>query len=222
MKDNPLDNHQSFTISAAGRDWRITRTADLESLWEEMDGEDLDEDERIPYWTELWPSSTTLCAWLSERADLIRQRPCVDIGCGLGLTAMAGSLAGARVVCIDYEFEAVRHALNNAVRNKVPAPLAALMDWRSPALKPGAAAFVWGSDVLYEKRFAPAVARFLDHALMPGGKAWLADPGRNFFIEFEHEMTALAFERTVREKRTAPWKGREVNVYVHEFTKARP
>jgi len=215
----PWNNEESFIVNAAGRDWQISRTADLESLWDEMDADDLDEDERIPYWTELWPSSTTLCAWLFERRAEIGGRACIDIGCGLGLTAMAAGVAGAKVVCMDYEFDAVRHALGNARLNGAPAPLATLMDWRYPALKKGAASFVWGSDVLYERRFAPAVARFMNHALAPGGKAWLADPGRNFFTEFEDAMADLPFIRTRREKRTAPWKGRQVTVYVHEFTK---
>ena len=206
-----------FTVRAAGREWVITRTADLDLLWEQMD--ELGEDERIPYWTEIWPASAALAEWLVEKSQDLRGRACADLGCGLGLTTMAGGLAGASVVCLDYEFDAVRHALRNAILNGVPAPLATMMDWREPAIRREAFSFVWGADVLYEKRFASGVARFLDYALEPGGRAWLADPGRNFFAEFDAELADRPFQRTLRERRKLFWNGRDVQIYMHEFTK---
>ena len=80
-----------ITVTAAGRDWKLKRASDFDSLWDEMvaDGR-ADADEHIPYWTELWPSSIALCSWLSERRDEIAGRSCLDLGCGLGLTALAG------------------------------------------------------------------------------------------------------------------------------------
>ena len=38
------------------RQWQLSRAADLEQLWEAMTADSRDfEDERLPYWTELWP-----------------------------------------------------------------------------------------------------------------------------------------------------------------------
>jgi predicted nicotinamide N-methyase len=217
MSDRLEVDQGRFTVRAAGREWLITRTADLDDLWERMD--DLDGDERIPYWTEIWPAAAAMAEWLLEKAADVRGLMGVDLGCGLGLTTMAGCLAGARVLCLDYEFDAVKHALRNAGLNNVPPPLATMMDWREPAVKPGSFSFVWGADVLYEKRFAPGVARFLDYALEPGGRAWLADPGRNFFAEFDSELADKPFKRTLRERRKLFWNGRDVQIYMHEFTK---
>ena len=61
-----------ISVRAAGRLWRLERAADLEALWEAMtaDADDF-ADERLPYWTELWPSSLVLGEWLYEQ----RQRP---------------------------------------------------------------------------------------------------------------------------------------------------
>lgn len=85
-----------ITVTAAGRDWKLKRASDFDSLWDEMvaDGR-ADADEHIPYWTELWPSSIALCSWLSERRDEIAGRSCLDLGCGLGLTALAAASLGA-------------------------------------------------------------------------------------------------------------------------------
>ena len=57
-----------ISVRACGRLWRLQRAADLETLWNAMlDDPQNFEDERLPYWTELWPSSIALCRWLEER-----------------------------------------------------------------------------------------------------------------------------------------------------------
>lgn len=164
---------------ALGRDWIIERIADLETLWDAIGEDDFGDDERLPYWAELWPSSLVLADWLGENADRIRGRACVDMGCGLGLSAIVGSHLGARVAAFDYEVEPLVFAVRNADANRVPQPLWMQMDWRAPALRPGCAEIVWGGDIVYERRFIEPVGRFLDHALAPGGTAWIAEPGRN-------------------------------------------
>jgi predicted nicotinamide N-methyase len=103
----------------------------------------------------------------------------------MGLTALAGARLGARVVGLDYEWPAVAAARRNQDLNRhaLPrhhGPLWVQMDWRSPGIRPGSLAFVWGGDVVYEKRFIRPVADFLDLALARDGVAWLAEPGRNF------------------------------------------
>ena len=44
-------------LSLCGRQWHLERAGDLESLWDAMDSDEFGEDERLPYWTELWPAS---------------------------------------------------------------------------------------------------------------------------------------------------------------------
>lgn len=93
-----------ISVAAAGRQWRLTRAADLEELWDAMTADPHNfEDERLPYWTELWPSSVALAGWLAARQEEIAGRACLDLGCGLGLTALVGQWLGARVTAVDYE-----------------------------------------------------------------------------------------------------------------------
>lgn len=164
------------------------------------------EDERIPYWTELWPSSLVLAEWLALRRADIAGRRCLDLGCGLGLTALVGQWLGARVLALDYEEAALGFARRNADGNAVPQPLWVLMDWRRPALAARAFARIWGGDIMYEKRFVAPVLRLLAHALAPGGAVWVAEPGRSVYEAFRH---ALAGEG---------WTGRRV----HTATVASP
>lgn len=187
---------QTFSVQLLDRTWKMERHGDLESLWEAMD-DDLQarrrfaEDERLPYWTELWPSSVLLGHWLGQNAQAIRGQWCLDLGCGLGLSALAGASVGGRVLAMDYEWPAVAFTRDNARRNSAHirgsvTPLQ--MDWRSPALQTGVFACVWAADVMYERRFAEPLAGVLAHALAPDGKVWIAEPGRAVFEPFVRHM----------------------------------
>jgi len=165
-------------VEVEGRVWLIDRAADMEALWESMDDGDLDEDERLPYWAEVWPASVLLGRHILRNAVTLKGKSCLDLGCGLGLTGMIASSIGADVIGFDYEWPAVRFAQHNAELNNVPQPLWMLMDWRQPAVQQGAFDFIWGGDVLYEKRFFDPLIRLFRHALAPGGKIWIGEPVR--------------------------------------------
>ncbi len=171
-------------VTAAGREWLLFRPADLESLWESITDEKFSVDERLPYWVELWPASVALADVINERAGELRGKTCLDIGCGLGLTAMAASAAGAKVIGMDYEPEALLYARRNAEANHIPQPLWAVIDWRAPALAPRSCSFIWGGDIMYERRFVAPVMNFLEHALAPDGTVWIAEPNRNIYSLF--------------------------------------
>ncbi len=141
-------------------------------------------DERLPYWTELWPSSLVLADWLYQRRESLRGQPCLDLGCGIGLTALVAQWLGANVIGMDYEPEALRFARRNAEHNAVPQPLWTVMDWRKPAVKRRSLRFIWGGDIMYEQRFAAPVLDFLEYALAEGGAAWVAEPSRAVYDTF--------------------------------------
>lgn len=190
-------------VRCAGRDWTLLRPADFDSLWEDMvaDGR-ADADEHIPYWTELWPSSVVLADWLRANSDLLRGALCVDTGCGLGLTARVAASLGARVVAFDYEPEALVFAREGfAADGDDPAaePLWLAMDWRRPALPRGCADLVWGGDIMYERRFVDPVLRFFSHVLAPGGRVWVAEPGRDIYDHFLRALDGFG------------WTGRKVH-----------
>ncbi|MBU1003292.1 MAG: 50S ribosomal protein L11 methyltransferase [Proteobacteria bacterium] len=208
--------HQ-LTPEACGRRWIIELTADMETLWEAIGEDDFGDDERLPYWAALWPSSLALADWLGEHAERIRGRICLDMGCGLGLTAIVGASLGARVAAFDYELAPLTFAVGNAEANAVPQPLWLQMDWREPAVRPGCAEVIWGGDIVYETRFIEPVGRFLDVALAPGGVAWIAEPGRNIGPPFIRWMREHGFscERTLT--RNFPYEGHPVTVHILEI-----
>ena len=205
-----------ISVRACGRLWRLQRAADLETLWNAMlDDPQNFEDERLPYWTELWPSSIALCRWLEERRAEIAGRPCLDLGCGLGLTAMVGQWLGAQVIGMDYEEEALHFASLNARHNGVTSPLWTVMDWRQPAVRPRSIFRLWGGDIMYEKRFVAPVMHFLSHVLADDGAAWVAEPGRGVYEAFLQALHGGGLEgRRVFTERVEPLYAQPVPVTV--------
>ena len=187
----PETQGTEICLPLLGRKWKLARPASLEELWQAMTPEAFGEDERLPYWAELWPSSLVLGAWLAEVKNEFAGRICLDVGCGLGLTALLGAWLGARVLAFDYEPDAARAALANAAFNGISGVAVLTADWRRPVCKAGSISRAWAGDIMYERRFARPVAAFLDHCLAPGGVVWLAEPCRPVY----HEFLALLRER---------------------------
>ena len=175
-------------LTICGRDWTLLRPTDLESLWEAISDDAFGADERLPYWVELWPASLALALWLQKNQARIRGRTCLDLGCGLGLTALIGTWLGAGVLAMDYEADALTFARKNADLNGVPQPLWVIMDWRAPAVVSKSCDFIWAGDIMYENRFVEPVFAFLDHALADDGLVWIAEPGRGTYEGFKRAL----------------------------------
>src|SRR4030095_2414799 len=84
------------------------------TLDERLAEDDPDED-RLPFWAELWPSGTALATTVAGQ-DLGGRRV-LELGCGLGLVGVAAALAGARVLSVDRSPEAITIAAANAARH---------------------------------------------------------------------------------------------------------
>lgn len=127
-QDTPLSegSWQPFlTVNACGRDWTLERAADMEALWESMT--EFTEDERLPYWTELWPSSLVLADWLYQRRESLRGQPCLDLGCGIGLTALVAQWLGANVIGMDLSRKPC--VSRGATRSTTPCPSRSGRSW---------------------------------------------------------------------------------------------
>ncbi len=175
-------------VTVAERLFTLHRAASLEELWDAMTQDTHNtayiDDERLPYWTEVWPAGVALAQWLWQSKAQIQGKTCLDLGCGLGLTALVGQWAGAHVIGMDYEEDALHFAMKNANSNNIAAPLWLVMDWRRPAIKKGSIDVLWGGDIMYERRFVQPVINFLDFVLAEHGYAWIAEPCRSVYDAF--------------------------------------
>ena len=176
-----------------GGDVGIWTLPDPDVLLDELTQEQFDRsDDRMPYWATVWPSAVALAeVVLAERS--LAGRRVLDLGCGLGLVGLAALERGARVVFLDWEPAAIAASLASARDNGHEAEGHAA-DWRAPPLLEPFD-LVLGADVLYEERNGPGVARFLARHLVPGGEAWITDPGRRHAGNFPRECADARLTR---------------------------
>lgn len=160
-------------VAVGGRTVRVLRPARADMLISE---EDFARDERLPYWADVWPSSTALAAHV--RGLRGEGRRFLELGCGLGLVSAAAMAAGFDVTASDYYDDALRFTAFNVLRETGRLPATRNLDWRALPDDLPRYDVVVASDVLYERPYAELVAGVLARTLAPEGEAWVADPGR--------------------------------------------
>lgn len=165
----------------------LLKVCDTNTLIDAIDPRTFGEDERLPYWADLWTSSLELSRWCLEDAD-IKDKRILELGCGLGLAGIAAAKAGAIVTCSDYEHDALDFARYNAVRNLSEEILASRivflqLDWRDlPSLEKFD--MIIGADVVYERRNFFPLIDVLTRFLAPAGFAVFTEPGRSIGEHF--------------------------------------
>lgn len=179
-------------LQVAGHDFELRREDDMEALWESLGEDEFGTEEHMPYWAEIWPASLLLAAWLGTRQAVISGRRCLDLGCGMGLSALAGAASGGRVAAVDYEEAAIAHAARNARTNDLAVSLA-VMDWRRPCFAQQSFDVIWGSDILYETRFYEPLVSLFHLLLAPGGRIWLSEPWRQISLPVWERLAADGF-----------------------------
>lgn len=169
-------------VQVAQHDIALLHPADPESLISE---EDFEQDERLPYWADVWPSSIIMARHVAMLPA--RGRQLLELGSGAGLVATAAALAGFEVTVSDYYEDSLRFSRANVLHHTGVDPKAELLDWRAlPARLPRYDVVV-GSDVLYERQYGALVAETIARTLRGDGRAYVTDPGRIAVKEFLEE-----------------------------------
>lgn len=169
-------------LEIAGRTVWIRRIADFEELLTTLDPITFVEDERLPYWSELWPAAVATAHYSMQRLPLAGKRV-LELGCGLGLVGIVAALQGARVLSTDYEAAALDFARYNARRNGCRQVRLRLMDWRYPTLR-RRYDYILASDVIYEARHFLPLVLLLRRYLARGGLALFSEPRRVNAVPF--------------------------------------
>lgn len=166
--------------------WSLLAVRDTNRLLDAITPAQFEADGRLPYWAELWASSTVLAGHLRQRPGLAG-RDLLELGCGLGLAGIAAAQAGASVVMTDYEDHALEFARFNAALNLDGTALSRVslrrMDWRDEDVR-GTFDIVVGADIVYERTSFTPVLSLVRRVLRPGGVFILADPQRETGREF--------------------------------------
>ncbi len=92
LTDEPL------VLPWSGAVYHILRPTDTDRL---LDRAAADPEQNLPYWAELWPSGIAIADAIVARPELFRDRRVLELGSGLGVTAVAALGAGAALIVAD-------------------------------------------------------------------------------------------------------------------------
>jgi len=176
---------------------QINRIENFEELIErffELDENDENfQDDRMPYWADLWHSAVALGRFLVKEKVIKERMKITEIGCGLGFTGVVAGILGGEVIFTDYLQEAVDFAEKNWHLNSNKPARFETMDWRNP--NPDFTAdLIIAADVAYEPdSFEPLLKTF--EALCPKGKRILiSEPNRKNTQPFFEQLKKENFE----------------------------
>ncbi len=170
-------------------------------------------DERIPYWTDLWPAAIGMSEFILENTSLFDQKKIIEIGCGLGLPSIVAAGIADEVTMTDYLDDAMVFAQRNAQLNKLENITFQKLDWRSIAAGHQKYDVILASDVAYEKRFFDDLPFALKAMMHYHSLAVLSEPGRAFASDFldglrEH-FAVIKFTKEVT------WRGTKFKVGIY-------
>ena len=158
----------------------------------------------------LWPSGSLLAALLAARPVTAGER-ILEIGCGLGLASLVGHRRGADITASDSHPLAESFIAENLRLNELAPMKYRHGHWSESAAQRqharddglhalrGRFDLIIGSDLLYERDEAGALAQFIGLHSAPGALVWIVDPDRGNRPAFNRHMAAQGF--CLREER---------------------
>jgi predicted nicotinamide N-methyase len=161
---------------------RIARTADFNRLLDVAVADP--KQTSMPFWAEIWPSGVVLAGMIVREPDALRGKRVLELGPGVGVTAVAAMYAGADLTVADYAPGSLTLTALNALDQVGHEPHTLLVNWRDPGPALFAAAgvgfaIVLLADVLYEQKDVNPLDTLLERIVAPGGEVWIAEPGRD-------------------------------------------
>ena len=176
----------------ADRSRRSRRCRD--AILDELLAEDDPDEDRLPFWAELWPAGVALARAIATRP--LAGRRVLELGCGLGLVSVTAALAAAEVLAVDRSPEATAFTAVNAARNGATLQTAVCAFDQPDRLLAGAPwDLVLAADLLYEQRNVPVLLWLLPRLIAATGEVWLADPGRPMLARFLAAVDATGWRR---------------------------
>jgi predicted nicotinamide N-methyase len=199
-------------VETSGGRFTLLHPANPEELISE---DDFAQDERLPYWADVWPSSTALAGIVAALPGTGRRA--LELGCGVGLVAAAAARAGFAVTATDYYDDALLFARVNVWRNAGAELVVRHIDWRDLPTDLGTFDLVLASDVLYERPYAELVAAAFAQTIAPAGFGWIADPGRVAAGAFAASCEARGL--SIRAAHQLPFTAGEIRqaITIHEL-----
>ncbi len=173
----------------------ITHTADFNRL---LDNSVYDfSTDYMPNWAEIWPCGALLAGVIARSPEPLRGQRVLELGPGVGVTAVAALKAGADLTVADYDMGSLALTTLNALDQTGREPVAVHLNWRNPSreffrIAGDGFPLVLGADLLYERKDVRPLLALLERIVLPGGELWLGESGRE---EAQRMVKALRWRK---------------------------
>lgn len=180
-------------IEIAGNTYTIQRIGDIDMLFDtfikKATAQEVN-DERIPYWAELWPCALATAQFIHEHEYYFRCKSIIEIGAGLGLPSIVASTMAKHIDCTDYIEEAVAFAKQNYLLNYNNTELISFYtyDWRDIKSISKCYDIVIASDVAYERKMISDLDLCFNRLSNNNSKIILAEPRRDMAKEYLKQL----------------------------------
>lgn len=135
----------------------------------------LDDTVQPPYWALVWSGARVLARHVADQISC-SGKEVLDVGCGLGLTALAAARRGGRVTAIDRELAPIEFLLASAQANQLS--IEALVGDVTTLRLDRRFDLVLAAELLYESTAFERLADAMVGAMAPRGSIWVADAQR--------------------------------------------
>jgi predicted nicotinamide N-methyase len=158
----------------------------------------------------VWPSGELLA--LAMATHVVEGKRVLELGCGLALASLVLRRRGVEIVATD------RHPLTevflayNAALNDLDAVPYRRMDWMTGSENMGRFDLIIGSDVLYERAPAMALAALLPSLARPACEVVISDPARGHAGVFTRGLAEHGFALTTPRIASAPGNKRQAQL----------
>ena len=220
LRGYPLRSHP---LTLDGRQVLLASPMNPEALLAERRIEQrFDQDDYMPFWSDLWPSSVGLADYLlaTNLGPKHSNGLAVEIGCGLALAGIAAGLLGWQVLFTDYDADALTFATFNAKVNGLRHFAAMLLDWRKPPAHLQAD-LVLAADTLYEHRLHAPLLDCIDTILSQTGIAIIADSQRDAAKGFGPAAEAAGWDLHLQRWADGPNPDKCLPIDVYMLTRRR-
>ena len=163
----------------------------------------------MPHWAEIWPSGVVLAGVIAQHPHRLQDRRVLELGPGVGVTAVAALQAGADLVVADAAAGSLALCAFNTLDQAGVEPTPLRVNWRTSrrALMKAAGegfSLVLAADTLYHEADVVPLLVLVERLVTPGGELWLADPGRAPAKHFVNELRRAGWRGT-SEQVESPW-----------------
>lgn len=211
---------ETLSLKICDKTYNINQVTNVDEVFDHLIHSAKDDvnvsDERIPYWTEIWPSALALSEFIIKNHGLFERKNIIEIGSGLALPSIVASEFAKEIIITDYLEDAINFARANVLLNERMNVNFSTIDWRNinTDIKYDV---VLASDIAYEKRSFEFIPKAIETLLKDDGVCYISEPSRAMAKEFFATLMPSFFNCEKVASFDVDWRGVGTKVGIYRI-----